>query len=115
MAEEKKVKGKVRDIGIDAKKPKGSCASAACPWHGHLKVRGRIFTGKVLSDKAALSAVVGWDYLHYIQKYERYMRKRTRLSVHNPICVGAKIGDAVKIMECRPLSKTKNFVIVERL
>ena len=108
-------KTKIRDIGIDAKKPKGSCTSHMCPWHGHLKIRGRIFSAKVVSDKAPLTAVVKWNYLRYIRKYERYMRRRTRLSVHNPSCVGVKPGEWVKIMECRPLSKTKKFVIVERL
>ena len=34
---------------------------------------------------------------------------------HNTICINAKEGDIVKIMECRPLSKSKNFVIVEVL
>ena len=35
--------------------------------------------------------------------------------MHNPDCIDAKEGNLVKIMECRPLSKTKNFVIVEVL
>jgi small subunit ribosomal protein S17 len=28
-------------------------------------------------------------------------------------CIGAKEGDTVVIAECRPLSKTKSFVVVE--
>lgn len=35
--------------------------------------------------------------------------------MHNPDCVNAKEGEVVKIMECRPLSKTKNFVIIQKL
>ena len=33
--------------------------------------------------------------------------------VYNPQCVDAKKGDIVKIAECRPLSKTKAFVVIE--
>ena len=48
-------------------------------------------------------------------KFERYEKRRTRIKVHNPECINAKEGDIVKISECRPLSKTKNFVIIENL
>jgi len=107
-------KRKKTDIGIDAKKPKASCTSIKCPWHGSLKVRGRMFQGRVVSDKAASTVIVQWDFLRYIPKYERYSRKRTRVAAHNPECIGAKEGDTVKIAECRPLSKMKSFVVVEK-
>jgi small subunit ribosomal protein S17 len=102
------------DIGLDAKKPKNVCSSVKCPWHGHLRVRGRVFGGKVVSDKAPFTVVVQWDHLHYIPKYERYERRRTRVSAHNPACIAAKEGDAVRIAECRPLSKAKAFVVIEK-
>ena len=47
-------------------------------------------------------------------KYERYARSSSKISAHSPASVGANEGDAVTIMECRPLSKTKSFVIIER-
>ncbi len=50
-----------------------------------------------------------------MQKYERYEKKRTKLHVHNPECIDANIGDIVRIAETRPISKTKNFVIIENL
>ncbi len=46
-------------------------------------------------------------------KYNRYIKKRTKLKAHNPSCVNANKGDVVTIMECRPLSKTKKFVVLE--
>jgi small subunit ribosomal protein S17 len=103
------------DIGLLAKPPTGSCNDQHCPWHGHLKIRGRVFQGKVLSDKAAATAIVGWDYTHYNFKYERYERRRTRVAAHNPACIAAKVGDVVRVAECRPLSKTKTFVIIEKV
>ncbi len=104
-----------KDIGIDAKKPGKECDNIACPWHGHLKVRGRIFKGVVSSTKPASTATVEWNYYNYVSKYERYERKKTKIQAHNPPCIGAGVNDMVRIAECRPLSKTKKFVIIEKV
>ncbi len=103
------------DIGLDAKKPEGECKSLKCPWHGVLKVRGRIFQGRVVSDKAPATVTVQWDYTSFVPKYERFARKKTKVHAHNPECIAAKDGEIVKIVECRPLSKSKSFVVVEKL
>ena len=50
-----------------------------------------------------------------LRKYNRYEKRRTRIKAHNPDCIGAMPGDAVRIMECRPLSKTKKFVVVGKV
>ena len=105
---------KAKDIGIEAKAPKEVCNSDKCPWHGHLKIRGRIFNATVVSHSAD-SAIMQWNYYRYIQKYERSERRKTRIAAHNPSCIDAKIGDTVRIGECRQISKTKCFVIFERL
>ena len=104
-----------KDIGLNAKKPAASCNDRNCPWHGTLKVRGRIFRGRVRSARRTNTAIVEWDYYHYIPKYERYERRRTKISVHSPQCINAKAGDLVRIGECRPLTKTKKFVIIEKV
>lgn len=103
------------DIGFEAKKPRASCTNEKCPWHGHLRVRGRTFTGVVVSDKAPETVIVQWDHIQYVPKYERYARRRTRVAAHNPVCISAKEGDTVKIAECRPLSKMKSFVVIEKI
>ena len=108
------VKETKKDIGIDAKRPRGTCDSDRCPWHGSLKIRGRIFHGIVVSSRAANTVSVQWNYYQRIPKYERYERRRTKLSAHNPSCINAKRGDMVTIAECRPLSKTKHFVVIEK-
>lgn len=100
---------------MDAKAPKGVCNSKKCPWHGHLKIRGRIFRGTVASAKALDTAVVEWSYYRYLHKYERYERRNTSVIAHNPKCMAAKAGDVVTIGECRPLSKAKRFVIFEKV
>lgn len=102
-----------RDIGIDVKEPEKTCNDRNCPFHGNLSVRGQIFDGVVVSDKMQKSAVVERERLFYFKKYERYEKRTSTFSVRNPPCINAKIGDKVKFMECRPLSKTISFVIVE--
>ncbi|UCD03455.1 MAG: 30S ribosomal protein S17, partial [Candidatus Aenigmatarchaeota archaeon] len=41
-------------------------------------------------------------------------RRKSRIAAHNPPCINAKEDDRVTIAECRPLSKTKAFVIVSK-
>ena len=96
------------------KKPSTTCNDPSCPFHGKLKIRGRMLEGIVVSDKMEKSATVRIDSMRYITKYERYERRHSKITAHNPPCIDAKIGDKVKIAECRPLSKTKSFVIVEK-
>lgn len=104
-----------KNIGLEAQPPKAECSSSKCPWHGSLKIRGRIFRGVVSSSRAPQTAVVTWDYYRYLHKYERYERRKTSLIVHNPECISAEVGDTVMIGECRPLSKAKRFVIFEKI
>ncbi len=80
-----------------------------------LKLRGRTFVGAVISSKMQKTVAVEWERRHYLKKYERYEKRRSRVKAHNPASINAKEGDIVRIMECRPLSKTKNFVVVEIL
>jgi len=101
------------NIGIEAKKPEKACTDEKCPWHGKLSLRGRVFTGTVLTDGGEKTVVVRWHFNYYIPKYQRYERRHTTVSAYNPDCIKAKKGDIVKIMECRPLSKTKSFAVVE--
>jgi small subunit ribosomal protein S17 len=91
------------------------CNDNHCPQHGSTKTHGRVFTATVLSTRAQKTAIVEWERRYKVPKYERYERRLTKLNVHNPDCINAKAGDIVRIMECRPVSKTKHFVIAEKL
>lgn len=104
---------KPKNIGLEITKPKASCKDRRCPFHGSLKVRGRIFTGKVVKSSMQKTVTVEWPRLFYLPKYERFEKRRTKIKAHNPECINAKIGDEVKIIESRPISKTKNFVVIE--
>ncbi len=102
-----------RNIGLNVPIPTEECEDVNCPFHGTLPVRGQVITGKVVSDKMTGTVVVKRDYLHYVRKYKRYQKRSSTLHAHNPPCINAHTGDTVRIAECRPLSKTKTFVVVE--
>ncbi len=102
-----------KDIGLNVVAPKEACNDVNCPFHGSLPVRGQVITGKVVSDRMMGTVVVERDYLHYVRKYKRFEKRSSKLHAHNPACVHARVGDMVKIAECRPLSKTTTFVVVE--
>jgi small subunit ribosomal protein S17 len=103
----------VKDIGLNVKAPQAECNDPNCPFHGHLSVRGQLLDGIVVSDKMSRTVVVQREYLKRDLKFDRYEKRRSKLHAHNPPCINAKAGDHVVIAECRPLSKTKTFVIVE--
>lgn len=102
-----------RDIGVDVKPPKKSCEDLFCPFHGELSVRGQIIDGVIETKKMQRSTVVKKDYLHYVPKYERYEKRRRHYSAHLPPCIEVNVGDKVKIMECRPISKSISFVVIQ--
>lgn len=104
-----------KNIGINVGIPKKECKDKHCPFHNSLSLRGRIFIGEIKRVNVHKTATVEWGRLYYLPKYERYEKRRTRLRVHKPDCLDVKEGDKVKIIESKPISKTKNFVIIEVL
>lgn len=102
-------------MSLTFKKPMKKCSDRNCPFHGTLSIRGRVLAGVVASAKMDKTVIVRRVRLHYISKFLRYERRHSRISCHNPPCINAKRGDSVKIAECRPLSKTVSFVVVEKL
>ncbi len=92
---------------------KAECGDEKCYIHGDVKVRGQFLEGNVVSAKAKHTAIVERPRIIYLTKYRRYARSRSRIAVHNPACISAKEGDYVKIGECRKLSRTKAWTIVE--
>src|SRR3972149_3462370 len=103
----------VHDLGLDVQPPTKECADPSCPFHGTLPARGQVLSGKVESDKMDKTVVVQRAFVKKIAKYERYEKRKTKVHAHNPPCIAAKAGYNVIIAECRPLSKTKSYVVVE--
>jgi len=102
-------------MAFSFKKPRKTCDDPDCPFHGTLSTRGRVMDGVVVSAKMDKTVVVRRDYLKYLPKFKRYERRHSHIPAHNPPCVEVKEGNRVKISECRPLSKTVSFVVVEKV
>ncbi|MBX8633411.1 MAG: 30S ribosomal protein S17 [Candidatus Thermoplasmatota archaeon] len=103
-----------RDIGVTKWKPAAECSDSKCPYHGRLSVRGQSIIGRVVSAKMKGTVIVENEHRKFSHKYERYERRRRRYPAHLPGCIQIREGDEVRIMECRPLSKTVSFVVIER-
>jgi len=72
----------------------------------------RTLTGKVISNKMNKSITVMVERRVKHPVYGKFVRKSTKLHAHdeNNEC---KEGDVVTIAECRPISKTKTWRLVE--
>ena len=67
--------------------------------------------GVVESDKRSKTRKVVIAYSGKHPKYGKYLRKRTVLQVHDEKNE-SRLGDRVEVAECRPISKTKSWVLV---
>lgn len=103
-----------KGIGLDVPWPEQTCSDPKCPFHGHLKVRGQLLEGTVVSDKMEGTVRVRRDYQRLIPKFDRLEKRRSTYSAHLPPCLGVEVGDAVLLGECRPLAKTVAFVVVAK-
>lgn len=80
---------------------------------GPLSTRGHVRSGTVVSDRSKKTVIVEWDTLDSFPKYRRFARSKSRLPVHNPESIGAKLGDEVEVAECRKISKTKSWIVIK--
>ena len=71
----------------------------------------RLLTGVVVSDKMKNTAVVKVNRLVKHPKYQKYFRVTKRYKADDPGNT-KKIGEKVKMEECRPISKDKHFKII---
>jgi len=100
----------------DLKMVKSSCNDVSCPKHGKLKVRGRTFKG-IIIRKFQKRIVIEFERIIRIRKYERYMKRKTKIHARLPPCEENKVnvGDYVEVGECRPLSKMIHFVFLSKV
>ena len=69
-------------------------------------------TGKVISDKMDKTVVVAVEDHVKHPLYKKIVKKTYKLKAHDETN-DAKVGDTVKVMETRPLSKDKRWRLVE--
>lgn len=86
--------------------------TAAMEQNAVARGRKKSWQGKVVSDKMDKAIVVAVERRVQHPVYKKYFKKTTRLMAHDENNE-AGIGDLVKIVECRPLSKRKSCRLVE--
>lgn len=74
----------------------------------------QFFEGKVVSNKTPQTVGVEVSYFKKHAKYQKIIKLTTKLLAHN-LLDGVKEGDTVKIVKCRPYSKSKHFIVTEIL
>jgi small subunit ribosomal protein S17 len=76
------------------------------------KTNRKTLQGVVVSNKMDKTVVVAVQRSMRHRLYKKIMRKTKRYKAHDERNE-CQMGDSVRIMECRPLSKEKNFRVVQ--
>ena len=71
-------------------------------------------SGTVVSDRMEKTIVVSVERTVMHPKYKKYLKRRTRVKAHDETNQ-CHLGDRVRIVECRPLSRDKRWRVSEVL
>ena len=104
-----------KTVKVKPKKEVKAATSTVVTVERTYPIRGNVFEGKVVSAKANKTITVERVLTHYVAKYERYKKVKSKIKAHNPESINAKEGDLVRVGETRKISKTKNFVVMKIL
>lgn len=72
----------------------------------------KIYTGKVISNKMDKTVVIAVTRLFQHTTYKKTVKRVTKFKAHDEKNK-CQVGDIVKIIEARPLSKEKRWVVIE--
>ncbi len=72
----------------------------------------KVHTGKVVSDKMDKTVVVAVTSLVQHPRYKKTIKSIAKFKAHDPEN-SARVGDTVKIIESRPISRDKRWTVVE--
>lgn len=72
------------------------------------------FEGLVISAKTPQTVKVTFDYFYRHPKYKKILKRTTKLLAHCEID-GVKEGDKVLIAKSKPFSKSKHFIVLEKI
>ena len=104
-----------RNIGLPVKTTKTEIIENEKnnPFNGSLSIRGKLFEGIVIDAKAKGTVVIQKELPIYFKKFKRYGRSKNKIHAHVPSNIDVQQGDYVIAAECRPISKSVSFVVVE--
>lgn len=72
------------------------------------------YVGQVVSDKMEKTVVVAIDRMVQDPRYKKFLKRTNKLKAHDEKNE-AHVGDRVKLIETRPISREKRWVVVEVL
>ena len=104
-----------RNIGLPVKESKKKIEENEKnnPFNGTLSIRGKIFEGTVINAKANGTVVIQKESPIYFKKFKRFGRSKNKIHAHVPSNINVEEGDFVIAAECRPISNSVSFVVVE--
>eukprot|EP00825_Cyclidium_porcatum_P038250 TRINITY_DN43_c0_g1_i1.p1 TRINITY_DN43_c0_g1~~TRINITY_DN43_c0_g1_i1.p1 ORF type:complete len:160 (-),score=28.45 TRINITY_DN43_c0_g1_i1:298-777(-) len=107
-----------KNIGLGFKTPREAIEQKyidkKCPFTSDVSIRGKIVKGILISKVMQKTIIIRRDYLHYVQKYNRYEKRHRNIPVHcSPCFPHIKQGDIIIAGQCRPLSKTVRFNVIK--
>ena len=105
---------KEREKAKTAKKKAAPAEQPVAAVHAETTGRPKTRTGRVVSDKAEQTITVRTEIARRHRRYEKIVRSTSTLHAHDP-GNDAHEGDLVRVVESRPLSKTKRWRLVEVL
>src|SRR5271167_2906168 len=73
----------------------------------------RVLTGRVTSDKMDKTITVSVQRRVMHPLYKKFIRRSKKYAAHDEANL-CKTGDLVRIEECRPISKRKSWLVIER-
>ncbi len=71
----------------------------------------RVLRGRVVSDKADKTVIVNVERHFRHPMYGKFINRSKRLAAHDEVNA-CKVGDLVRIRECRPRSKRKHWEVL---
>ncbi len=74
----------------------------------------KVFVGEVISDRMDKTVTVAVTRMVKHPRYKKYIKRTTKLKAHDEDNA-CRVGDIVKVIESRPLSKTKRWIVIERI
>jgi len=72
----------------------------------------KVYTGKVISDRMNKTVTVAVTRLFQHKRYKKTIKRLTKMKAHDEQN-SCSIGDTVRIVESRPMSKTKRWSVLD--
>ena len=109
-AERRRYRTRLKTKKAELRKSQPAPEPDQAPEHG--PGRAKVRQGIVVSDKADKTIIVRIDVVQRHKRYHKIMRTSIKLHVHDE-SNDAGAGDTVRVQECRPMSRSKRWRLIE--